>query len=114
MQTVVLKNKKIMHWLIILIARILRGERFENDEKQQKYFAGLFVLVPLYLVGVPLLVSTFSKNIFALWVFATISLTILFLLTKVWQNLVPLKVSYVIGGILWVILFWVALHIDLS
>jgi len=103
-----------MHWLFILIIRFLRGERFTRDKQTEKLYSGLLVLVPFYIGIAALLFSKFSKNVLILWLVATASLTALYFLSQLWAKFISLKVSYIIGIIVWIIVFWIAAHIDLA
>jgi len=96
--------------------RIIRGEKFSTDEKLEKIHTGLFVLLPFYLVGFVLALNAIGKNkeIFIVWLVSTISLTLLFFASEIWSKYISVKLSYLIGIIVWGLLFWLVIHLDLA
>jgi hypothetical protein len=92
----------------------MRGERLTKDKETERMYSGLFVLIPFYIGSVVWMFSTLKNSFFIIWLTATVSLTALYFISDFWGKFIPVKVSYTLGVIVWIVSFWIASQIDLA
>jgi hypothetical protein len=104
-----------MNPLLFLLVRFLYGERLRRPTpEEERQWAGLFLLVALYAGLVALSIRYASHfldtvSAFTLTVIATVVVSVLMFVPRVWGRHVPAKVSWVLGAIAWPLLFLLAL-----
>src|SRR5208283_1949473 len=96
-------------WIFIWLLRLLRGERFEKAKPSDyRFFSGSFVLIPVFVGIIPLSFNwSQTANAFELWLAFIIGMVLFLFTTSLWARFVPLRVSYVLGTILWLVAFWI-------
>jgi hypothetical protein len=99
-------------WLFIWILRWSRGERFRKATPQElRWYSGYFALILLYgacflYFGKPILDH---GSYWAILFWTSVCVVAAFIITRSWARLVTPTVSWVIGGIEWSVLLFLAL-----
>ena len=99
-------------WILLLIARWTSGERFRKaTPAERRWYTGALVFAPIFLLcflrfGESLLQKAGAVGI---WFFAMGCLLILGVCHELWSSYIPVVVSVIIGVIVWLVLFWLAL-----
>ena len=104
-----------MNPLFIILFRILQGDRLRKPTpEEERRWAGLFVLVGVYF-SVAAISIRYARHFwdtageFSLVAVATIVVVILMFVPRLWGRYVPAVVSWIVGAVLWVSLFALAL-----
>src|SRR5258705_11836239 len=102
-----------MSWLTLLVARLASGDRLRKATPgEYRYFAAYFFLIPIFgALAVILLGTRFLDvaNAFTLWAFLTAFGAALVFGSTIWARFVPAKVSWILGGIVWLVAVSLAL-----
>ena|ERR1039457_5980359 len=98
--------------LFRLLFRLLSGERFRKATRgEQRFYSAYFLFIPLwgaFFVWFGIKFMDRSGG-FLLWMWMTIAAAILFFSSFYWGKLVPEKVSWIFGGIIWAVVLFLAL-----
>jgi hypothetical protein len=104
-----------MNSLFILLLRILQGERLRKPTpEQERRWAGLFFLMAMYFGLVALSIRYGehywdTASAFTLTVVAAVIVSVGWFLIGIWGRYVAAKVSWVLGAVAWLLLFFLAL-----
>jgi hypothetical protein len=99
-------------WLIIWIVRLCSGERFRKATPGElRTFGAVFVLLPAGLAGMGLLGHRILDRgtYWSILLYTAATVIVLWTAFKVWARFIPAKVSWILGGMEWVTLFYLAL-----
>src|SRR3954464_15529202 len=103
-----------MNPLLIILFRLLRGERLSQRGEERRWDAGFFFLLAVYF-GLGALFIRYAKHFldtagpFALIVVGTVVGSVLVFGSRLWGRHVPAKVSWTLAAIAWPVLFLLAL-----
>ena len=96
----------------MLIFRLLSGERFRKATPgERQYYSAFFLFIPLWGAFFVWFSIKFMSRVgsFSEWVLATGAGAILVFGSFYWGKLVPEKLSWIIGGIIWAVVLFLAL-----
>ncbi len=98
------------------LVRFTSGERFRKaTPREMRLFSGYFALFPISGV----LFIGLGKSVldhggyWSIVMYVAISLVALWVAAKVWARFIPAKASWIIGGIEWALMFFLALTVRL-
>jgi len=96
----------------IWLFRLLRGERFRKATPGERQFdSAYFLFIPIWGAFFVWFIIKFMSRAggISFWILATVAGVVLVFGSFYWGKLVPEKVTWILGGIVWAITLFLAL-----
>jgi len=100
-----------MSALVLLLFRILRGERFRKaTDTEKRWYGGSFVFMPILMFSFVRLGHSFLDRAspVGIWFYMMGWLLVLGVCLFVWARYIPAIISVMIGIMVWAITFWMS------